>query len=568
MECYSVETIPNEMLETHAGYAFSDKLSGKDEPETFGSRNISHGAVYLVVAFGKKNKIERGCEVWKRSDMSRLVKGRFSSPHNSLSALFMSLVTGVVLSACSAGPDFRRPDAPGVKAYTLTELPAQTAASPVMGGEAQRFQFGQDIPAEWWSLFHSEALNEVIRQALASSPTLDSAKAALRRAQENLNAQAGATLFPKVDAFLSAGRQKFSPSAFGQTAPGSVFNLYNASVSVSYSLDFSGGLRRELESLQAEADFQGFQLQGTYLALTSNIVTAAVKEASLRAQIRATQEILSILEKELKLVERQFEIGSASRSAVLAQQAQLAGIRASLPPLEKDLALTRHRLATLSGVAPGEAVLPEFELEGFALPEDLPVSLPSSLVRQRPDIMASEALLHAASAQVGVATADLYPKITLTGSYGYESTKLGGLFDSGANIWSIAAGLTQPVFHGGELNAKRRAAIAAYDQAGAAYRETVLLAFRDIADVLRALEFDAATLKAQGDAAEAARRSLELTQRQFELGAVGYPSLFNADRQYLQARINLVQAQAARYSDTAALFQALGGPWWKGGDKP
>lgn len=501
--------------------------------------------------------------------MSRRVKGRFSRlPHGSLSALIMSSVTGVVLSACSVGPDFRRPDAPGVETYTLTELPAQTAASPVMGGEAQRFQFGQDIPAEWWSLFHSEALNEVIRQALASSPTLDSARAALRRAQENLNAQAGATLYPKVDANLSAGRRKFSPSVFGQSGPGSVFNLYNASVSVFYTLDISGGLRRELEALQAQADYQSFQLQGTYLALTSNIVTAAVKEASLRAQIRATQEILSIQEKELKLVERQFEIGSVSRSAVLAQQTQLAQTRATLPPLEKDLALTRHQLAALSGTAPGEAALPEFDLEGFVLPKDLPVSLPSSLVRQRPDIMASEALLHAASAQVGVATADLYPKVTLTGSYGYESTKLGDLFDSRASIWSLAAGLTQPVFRGGELNARRRAAIAAYDQAAAVYQETVLLAFQGVADVLRALEFDAATLKAQSDAEEAARRSLELTQRQFELGAVSYPSLFNADRQYLQARINLVQAQAARYSDTAALFQALGGPWWKGADKP
>ncbi|MBI2399641.1 MAG: efflux transporter outer membrane subunit [Deltaproteobacteria bacterium] len=497
------------------------------------------------------------------------MKGRFSRlPHAGLPALVILLVTGVVLSACSAGPDFRRPDAPGVKTYTPAELPAQTVASPVMGGEAQRFQFGQDIPAEWWSLFHSEALNEVIRQALASSPTLDSAKAALRRAQENLNAQAGATLFPKVDAFLSAGRQKFSPSTFGQSGPGSVFNLYNASVSVSYSLDISGGLRRELEALQAEADYRGFQLQGTYLALTSNIVTAAVKEASLRAQIRAVREILSIQEKELQLVERQFEIGSVSRSDVLAQQTQLAETRATLPPLEKDLALTRHQLAVLSGAAPGEAALPEFKLEGFVLPKDLPVSLPSSLVRQRPDIMASEALLHAASAQVGVATADLYPKVTLTGNYGYESTKLGDLFDSGTNIWSIAAGLTQPIFHGGELNARRRAAIAAYDQAAAVYQETVLLAFQGVADVLRALEFDAAALKAQSDAAEAARRSLELTQRQFELGAVGYISLFNADRQYLRTRINLVQAQAARYSDTAALFHALGGPWWKGADKP
>lgn len=501
--------------------------------------------------------------------MSRFVKGRFCSLlHGSLSALIISSVTVVVLSACSVGPDFRRPDAPDVKTYTLTELPAETAASPVMGGEAQRFHFGQDIPAEWWNLFHSEALNEVIRQALARNPTLDTAKAALRHAQENLYAQAGVTLFPKVDANLSAERQKSSPAAFGQTGPSSVFNLYNASVSVSYSLDIFGGLRRELEALQAQADYRGFQLQGTYLALTSNIVTAAVKEASLRAQIRTTHEILSIQEKELNLVERQFEIGSASRSAVLAQQTQLAETRATLPPLEKDLALTRHQLAVLSGVTPGEAALPEFELEGFVLPKDLPVSLPSSLVRQRPDIMASEALLHTASAQVGVATADLYPKITLTGNYGSETMKLGDLFESGTGIWNLAAGLTQPVFHGGELNARRRAAIAAYDQAAAVYRETVLLAFQDVADVLRALDLDAATLKAQGEAEEAARATLELTQRQFELGAVSYLSLFNADRQYRQTRINRVQAQAARYSDTAALFQALGGAWWKGADKP
>jgi len=297
-------------------------------------------------------------------------------------------------------------------------------------------------------------------------------------------------------------------------------------------------------------------------------VTTAVREASLRAQIRATQEILSIQEKQLKLVERQFEIGSASRSDVLPLVTQLAQSRAALPLLEKELAWTRHQLAVLSGAAPGEAVLPEFEIEGFALPEDLPVSLPSSLVRRRPDIMASEALLHASSALVGAATADLYPRVTLTGSYGYESTRLGGLFESGANIWSLAAGLTQPVFHGGELSARRRAAMAAYDQAAALYRETVLLAFQDVADVLRALDRDAAALKAQGEAAEAARRSLELIQRQFELGAAGYLPLLDADRQYLQTRISLTQVQAARFSDTAALFQALGGAWHEGADKP
>lgn len=501
--------------------------------------------------------------------MPRRVKGRFGRPQGGgISAFIMLSVTGVVLYACSVGPDFRRPDAPEAKAYTPTELPAQTIASPVAAGAAQRFHFGQDIPAEWWNLFHSEALNELIRQALARNPTIDSARAALRQAQEDLNARSGAATLPNVDADLSAGRQKFSPATFGQTGQGSIFNLYNASVRVSYSLDIFGGLRRELEALQAQADFQGFQLQGAYLALTSNIVTTAVREASLRAQIRATQEILSIQEKQLKLVERQFEIGSASRSDVLPLVTQLAQSRAALPLLEKELAWTRHQLAVLSGAAPGEAVLPEFEIEGFALPEDLPVSLPSSLVRRRPDIMASEALLHASSALVGAATADLYPRVTLTGSYGYESTRLGGLFESGTNIWSLAAGLTQPVFHGGELSARRRSAMAAYDQAAALYRETVLLAFQDVADVLSALDRDAAALKAQGEAAEAARRSLELIQRQFELGAAGYLPLLDADRQYLQTRISLTQAQAARFSDTAALFQALGGAWHEGADKP
>ena len=499
--------------------------------------------------------------------MSIFGKARFFSlPHGRLSILVFSSVAAVVLSACSAGPDFRRPDAPDVKTYTPAELPEQTASSPVAGGEAQRFQFGQDIPGEWWSLFHSEPLNEVIRQALAKNPAIDSAKAALRRAQENFYAQSGATALPKVDADLSAGRQKSSSAAFGQSGTGSVFNLYNASVSVSYSLDISGGLLRELEALQAQADYRRYQLHGAYLALTSNIVTAAVKEASLRAQLRATHEILTLQEKELRLVERQFEIGSASRAAVLAQQTQLARARAAFPPLEKELALTRNRLAALSGETPGEAALPEFELEGFVLPADLPVSLPSSLVRQRPDIMASEALLHAASAQVGVATADLYPKITLTGRAGYASTKLGDLFDSGNNIWNLAAGLTQPVFRGGELRARRRAAVAAYDQAAAVYRETVLLAFQEVADVLRALDLDAAALKAQTEAEEAARTTLDLTQKQFELGAASYLTLFNADQEYRQTRINRVQAQAARYSDTAALFQALGGAWWKGAE--
>ena len=374
-------------------------------------------------------------------------------------------------------------------------------------------------------------------------------------------------MYPAVDAKGAVAREKYSGATFGQPGTGTIFTLYNASVDVTYSPDLFGAGRRELEALRSQVDYEDFQLEGTYLTLTSNIVTAAIKEASLRAQIKSTRDIVADLEKQLDVVERQFQLGGASRSDVLAQRAQLAQTRATLPPLEKALAQTRHLLAVLAGGLPGETLLPEFSLEGLRLPEELPVSLPSSLVRQRPDIRASEELLHAASAQVGVATANLYPQITLTGNYGSESTRLHNLFGTGSSIWNLSAGLLQPLFHGGELAAKRRAAVAAYDQAVAQYRETVLLAFQNVADVLRALEYDAKALNAQAEAEAAARDTLDLTEKQYNLGAVSYLSLLNAQRQYRLAHFILVQARAARLADTAALFDALGGGWWNRGHK-
>jgi len=334
-------------------------------------------------------------------------------------------------------------------------------------------------------------------------------------------------------------------------------------VNVSYTLDLFGGARRELEALQSQVDFQRFQLEAAYLTITSNIVTTAVREALLRAQLSATQEIISAEARQLDIIEMQFQLGGAARSDVLAQRTQLAQTRATLPPLQMALAQTRHLLAVLMGRLPSEAVnLPQFTLDGLQLPIELPVSLPSSLVRQRPDVRASEALLHAANAEIGVATANLYPQLTLTGSYGSESSTAATLFRSGSAVWSLSGGLLFPLFHGGELNAKRRAAVAVFDQASAQYRQTVLQAFQNVADVLRALEADANALKAQSDAAASARDLLELTQKQFQLGSVSYLSLLNAERAYQQTRISLVQAQAARFSDTAALFQALGGGWW------
>ena len=472
-------------------------------------------------------------------------------------------IVGSLVCGCAVGPDFRPPAPPGTSGYTATALPLETPASPGAKEVPQRLVPGREIPARWWTLFGSEALDRLVQLALAKSPTLAAAQATLREARENRRAQLG-VLFPRLDAGFTADRRKISGAAFGQPSSDfSPFTLYNASVSVSYGLDLFGGSRRELEALQAQVDYQRFQVEGVYLSLSANVVTSAIQEASLRAQLRATREILELQQQQLSLIEVRFRFGAVSEVEVLAQRSQLAQTVATLPPLEKDLSQNRHLLAVLAGKFPSEAAaLPEFELEGLHLPQELPVSLPSALVRQRPDILAAEQLLHAASAQIGVATANLYPQITISGSYGSEAIGMGSLFGSGTSVWNLGAGLVQPLFRGGELSARRRAAIAAYQQADAHYRDTVLLAFQDVADVLQALDNDAATLKAQSDAAQAARETLELTQDQLRFGAVSYLALLDASRQYQQARLNLVKAQAARYADSAALFHALGGGWW------
>ncbi len=479
-----------------------------------------------------------------------------------LTRLHVALLAAA-LAGCAVGPDYRRPAAPAVASYTVEALPPETAAAPGLGGSMQRFVPGGEIPARWWELFRSQALDRWIREGLANSPTLGAAEATLRRAQEIRRARAG-DLLPGVDGSVNASRQKPSGASFGEANLRiNPFTLYNASVDVSYTLDLFGRTRRELEALQARVDYQGFQLEGACLTLTSNIVTAAILEASLRGQLQATREILAAQEEQLGLIEKQFELGGIARTDVLAQRASLAQTRATLPPQEKRLAQTRHLLAVLAGRFPGDtADLPEFDLKDFLLPEELPVSLPSSLARQRPDIRSAEELLHAASAAVGVATANLYPQVTLSGQYGTTAMRIGDLFRPGSAVWGFGAGLLQPIFHGGALEASRRAEVAGYDQAAAQYRETVLQAFREVADVLRALEYDAMTLKAQSEAEAASRDTLDIATKQVRYGATSYLSLLNAQREYHLARILLVQAQALRFADTAALFQALGGGWW------
>ncbi|KTD31445.1 MULTISPECIES: efflux transporter outer membrane subunit [Legionella] len=473
------------------------------------------------------------------------------------------ILLSVCLSACMVGPNFRTPSGFKVKRYTETPLPAKTANAPGPGGQTQKFITGKDIPELWWELFHSSAINALIRKGLANSPDLSSAMAALRQAKENLNVQIGNTLWPAIDASGFAQRQRYSTVNIGDVTGNRAFtfNLYNASINLSYTVDVFGGARREIESLRAKVDNQQFEVIAAYLTLTSNIVTTSISIASVKAQIKVTQQLIGEQQTLLNILKQQYHLGGVSQANVLTQQTLLEQTKATLPPLQKSLSQNKHALAVLVGSFPEES-LPTVDLDQLKLPVTLPVSVPSLLVRQRPDVRAAEALLHSACAEIGVATANLFPKLDITGYYGWISTSLSNLFSAQNNIWSIMAQVTQPLFHGGALLAQRRAAIAAYQQADAQYRKTVLQAFQNVADVLRALETDARALQAQALAEESARQSLQLTMAQYRLGGTSYINLLNAQQQYLQTRINRIQAQATRFADTAALFQALGGGWW------
>lgn len=473
----------------------------------------------------------------------------------------LTLITAA-LTSCAVGPDFQTPKSPATSRYTPNQLPTKTTSTKgTAAGNAQYFRAGKDIPAAWWYLFRSQSLNTLIAQGLKNSPTLDAASAAIRQARENFNAAVGTGLFPNISTQMGFNRERFSNNQFGVEG-GDLFNLYNASVNVSYNLDVFGGAYREREGLLAQVDHEQFLWEAARLTLTTNIVTTAISEASLRAQIDATNELIHSQENQLGIVRKQFELGAVSQADVLTQQTQLAQTRATLPPLEKNLDQFRNALAVLVGELPSEARLPVFHLDNLTLPSQLPISLPSRLVQQRPDVRAAEASLHAASAQIGVAVANRLPQFNLTGSYGSTSNESRGLFGPGSGIWSIGGTLAQPIFQGGALLAKQNAAIAAYDQAAAQYKETVLTAFQNVADALQAIQIDARALKTQAEAEKVARDAFALVQQQYRLGAVSYIARLDAERQYQQARIARIQAQAARYADTAALFQALGGGWW------
>lgn len=438
------------------------------------------------------------------------------------------IVLITAMSGCAVGPDFRTPRTPETSGYISEKPPDSTAATGGVGEASQHFHFGRDLSGQWWELFGSSQLSALIAEAMASYPDVVAQQAALKAARENVRAENGIFL-PQMQGAANSEREQVSGASIGPGFPGFITNVYQATVDVSYTIDIFGGQRRTLEGFIAQAEAQNFVLEASYLTLSSNVASTAIQLACVTDQIAATKDIITSETGQLELIKR---------ADVLQQEANLALIRATLPGLEQQQAVAEHQIAVLTGHSPHDVAPARFTLTDLRLPADLPVSLPSTLVEQRPDIRLQEALVHQASSAVGVATANMLPQLTLTGAFGGESLVYNTLFQPESGIWNIAAGITQPLFQGGTLRAKRSAAIDSYDQSVAQFRLTVLKAFQNVADTLTALEHDAQAFTAQTDSLETAK-----------------------------ARLAYVQAFAARYTDTVNLFQALGGGWWNRTDK-
>lgn len=473
----------------------------------------------------------------------------------------------LLTAGCAVGPNFKKPAAPKVPGYTPTP-PSTTSTPNVSGGEAQQFVEARDIPGEWWTLFHSKPLNDLIERSLKNNPDLKAAQAALLVAKENVLAQRGA-YYPSVAASFSADHSKSSSEISPVTATSSLYySLYTPQVGVSFVPDVFGLNRRTVESLKAQEEQARFALAATHITLSSNVAAAAIQEASLRAQIDATRQLIEINTNMLQVLRKQFEKGYVGRLDVAAQESLLAQVSAALPPLLKQLVQQRDLLAALSGGFPNEDLTEKFELSNLQLPQELPLSLPSQLVEQRPDVRQAEENLHSASALIGVARANRLPSFALTADIGSMAVIFTHMFGAGTGFWDLTGGATQTIFQGGTLVHRERAARAAYVQASEQYRSAVLTAFENVADTLHALEQDADALKAAAAARDAAKVTLDLTTRQLQVGYVSYLTLLSAEQIYQQALITLVQAQSNRYADTAALFQALGGGWWNRTDIP
>jgi NodT family efflux transporter outer membrane factor (OMF) lipoprotein len=503
--------------------------------------------------------------------------------HTGRPARSLAPAIALLLSACAVGPDFLKPDPPKDAGYSPKSLPVQTASAAVYGGGVQHFVAGADIPFDWWTVFQSPALNALVEKAFRANPTIEQAQAALQQAEENVYAQQG-FFYPTVQAGYQFQRQKVAGNMSASVAPGVqgngtaitatqnptgfphnkplFYNFHTTQVTVSYAPDVFGLNRRQVESLEAQAAVQRYELEATYITLATNVVAAAIQEVSVRAQIATVKEIIDINTKGLDLLRDQQKAGYAMGIDVAAQEAALAAAKAMLPPLQSQFEQTRDLIRALVGNLPNEDVDQTFELSSLHLPTNLPLSIPSKLVEQRPDVAAAEEQLRAANAQVGVAIANRLPIFSITGANGGTATQFAQMFEPGGPFWSIIGSVTQTVFDGGTLLHRERAADQALYQAAAQYRSTVIGAYQNVADTLHALISDADEVSAAVEAERAAKKTLDLTRAQMAGGYVNYLALLSAEQAYEQALMALVQAQATRFGDTAALFEALGGGWW------
>jgi NodT family efflux transporter outer membrane factor (OMF) lipoprotein len=484
---------------------------------------------------------------------------------------FIAVALSVAVSACAVGPNFKRPTPPDATDYGSAPAEGDTVSAAGGGGDAQHFVAGMDIPNQWWTLFKSPQLDGLVQQALKANPNVVAAQAALRQAHELYLAQ-WTSFFPVVDGNFAATRAKnavgtiANPTNLPQSNP--YYNLFTAQLTVSYMPDVFGATRRAVEAAKAQEQVSRFELEAVYLTLSSNVVVTAVQEASLRGQITATQRLLELQHQLTDKVQHQRLLGTASDLDVLAQQSLEAQSAQTLPPLQKQLGQTRDALTALIGRLPSDEPPEIFQLDDMTLPTDLPVSLPSKVVEQRPDVRQAEETMHVASAEVGVATANLLPQFAISGDFGSSALTLGTLFKPYTGFWNAGASLTQTLFDAGALIHKRRAADAALDQTAAQYRAAVILACQNVADTLRALKSDADALKSSAEAERAAKKTFDLVQRQLGLGTISLVAVLNAEQAYNTSELALIQARANRYADTAALFQALGGGWWNRKEEP
>lgn len=473
------------------------------------------------------------------------------------------LITLIMLNGCAVGPQYKRPLSPVPKAYTSKALGSQTISTPAPLGKKQSFKPGEDIPAEWWALFHSKPLNQLVIASFKHNPSVGSARASLHAALETVYAQRGAFL-PFVGASFTASPQKTAGVLQSLLANNKYdFSLYTGQLFVSYTLDVFGGVRRQFESLVAQAEFQQLQLEATYLTISTNVVNAAIQEAALREQIQVTKQIIASQAHIVTIYQRRQKLGDSAIADIATQESTLAATQATLPPLEKQLTIQRDLINALTGRLPDDAATPIFKLNTLQLPSTLPLSLPSTLLEHRPDIRAAEAQMHSANALIGVATANRLPNVTIGfTNLGALALNLAGLFASNAQFWALAGIVTQPIFDGGTLLHRQRFAKALYEQSAAQYRLTILNAFQNVADTLEAIKADAITLNIANKAANASFKSLQIARRQLGLGDGTTLTILINEQLYLQAKLNLIQAQVNRLSDTVALFQALGGGWW------